>query len=66
MCELLETQGTVSISAALTKVLGILDSLSIKEINQYSVSCNPGVTAVLEMASCTGSINGLLTENTPV
>ena len=65
VCELLEAQGAVPISAAPTKVLGTLDSLSIKEINQYPVSCNPRVIAVLEMASSAGSINGLLTGNTP-
>lgn len=65
VCELLEAQGAVPISAPPTNVLGILDSLSIKEINQYPVSRNPRVIAVLEMASSAGSINGLLTENTP-
>ena len=66
LCGSSEAQGTVPISAALTEVLGIIDSLSIKEINQYPVSCNPGVTAVLEIASSAGSINGLLTGNNPV
>lgn len=64
--ELLETQGTVPSFAALTEVLRILDSLSIREINQYPVLCNPGVTSALEMASSAGWVNGLLTGNTPV
>ena len=66
LCELLEAQGTVPIPAALTEVLAILDKISIKEINQYPVSCNPGVTNALKMASSTGWLNGLLTGNTPV
>ena len=65
LCELLEAQGHVPSRATLGQVLGILDTISIKEINQYPVSCNPGVTAVLEIASSAGSINGLLTGNTP-
>ena len=64
--ELLESQETVPSPAALTDVLRILDELSIKEINQYPVSCNPGVTHALNMASSTGWVNGLLTGNTPV
>ena len=66
LCELLEAQGTVPSPAALTEVLRILDELSIKEINQDPVSCNPGVTNALEMASSAGWVNGLLTGNTPV
>ena len=59
-------KGLFLASALLTEVLGILDSLSIKEINQYPVLCNPGVPAALEMASSAGWVNGLLTGNTPV
>ena len=66
LCELLEAQGSVSIPAALTEVLGILDWPSINEINQYLVSCNSGVADALEMVSSTGWVNGLLTGNTPV
>jgi|AntAceMinimDraft_1070359.scaffolds.fasta_scaffold78309_1 phosphoglycolate phosphatase-like HAD superfamily hydrolase len=66
LCELLEGQGTESSPAIMTKVLGILDALSIKEINEYPVLCNPGVTNALKMASSAGWINGLLTGNTPV
>jgi phosphoglycolate phosphatase len=66
LCELLEAQETFPSPAALTEVLRILDEISIKEINQYPVSCNPGVTNALKMASSAGWINGLLTGNTPV
>jgi phosphoglycolate phosphatase-like HAD superfamily hydrolase len=66
LSELLKVQGTKSSPAALSKVLGILDALSVKEMNQYPVLCNPGVTNALKMASSAGWINGLLTGNTPV
>ena len=66
LCELLEAQGTIPVPAALTEVIRILDSLSIEEINQYPVLCNPGVTDALEMASSAGWVNGLLTGNTSV
>ena len=62
--ELLESQETVPSPAALTEVLRILDELSIKEINQYPVLCNPGVATALKRASSTGWVNGLLTGNT--
>jgi hypothetical protein len=66
LCELFEEQGTVPIPAGLTEVPRILDELSTKEINQNPVSCNPGVTNALEMASSAGWVNGLLAGNTPV
>jgi phosphoglycolate phosphatase len=66
LCELLEAQGHVPSRATLGQVLGILDTISIKEINQYPVLCNPGVATALKMASSTGWVNGLLTGNTPV
>ena len=66
LCELLEAQGAESGPATLTEVLRILDSHSIKEIDQFPILCNPGVTNALEMASRAGWINGLLTGNTPV
>jgi phosphoglycolate phosphatase-like HAD superfamily hydrolase len=66
LCELLEAQGTEPSPAILTEVLSILDALSIKEIDQYPVSCNPGVTNALKMANSAGWVNGLLTGNTPV
>ena len=64
--ELLQTNRTEPRLAAVAETLKILDSLSIKEIRQYPVSCNPGVTDALEMASRAGWVNGLLTGNTPV
>ena len=59
LCELLEAQETFPSHAALTEVLRILDEISIKEINQYPVSCNPGVTNALKMASSAGWIKAL-------
>jgi phosphoglycolate phosphatase-like HAD superfamily hydrolase len=66
LCELLESQGAESGPDALIEVLGILDAVSIKEVNQYPVLCIPGVTNALKMASNAGWVNGLLTGNTPV
>ena len=66
LCELLEAQGNVPSPATLGQVLGILDEISIKEINQYPVLCNPGVATALKRASSTGWVNGLLTGNTPL
>lgn len=65
LCELLKANGTDVSSNALTEVLGILDSLSIKEISQSPVSTIPGAVSALAAADSAGWINGLLTGNTP-
>jgi phosphoglycolate phosphatase len=66
LCEFLEAQGNVPSPATRGQVLGLLDEISIKEINQYPVLCNPGVATALKRASSTGWVNGLLTGNTPL
>lgn len=66
LCELLEAEGNVPSGATLGQVLGILNKIPIKEINQYPFLCNPGVATALKMATNAGWVNGLLTGNTPV
>jgi len=66
VCELLEIHGTELCHKVLDRVLEILDALSVEEINRNSVSCVPGVTHALRIASSAGWVHGLLTGNTPV
>jgi len=63
---LVESQGKVPGAAALTEVLRIRNKFSVERINQHPLSCNPRVANALESAHSAGSINGLLTRNTPV
>jgi phosphoglycolate phosphatase len=63
--ELLEMHGDKPSSAALTEVLGILDSLSVEEIRQFPIPTILGANAAINKAHNSGWVNGLLTGNTP-